>query len=176
MLRLGALPHRCLVEPTSDRPVQGTHLGCCASQVLVRRSGSARATLAQAPELGRQTGIAVVPPLDCQRHGVRCGIASHPCRNSHQPFDLGGMRTTASHQQQATVTSGPPRILQRTGSGKADTRCRAARYSSLSRCTNSAAGTTRRMAPIPWPHPQMSFHAFLASPPKFILDGSLSGS
>ena len=45
----------------------------------------------------------------------------------------------------------------------------------LVRATRSAVLTTALIAPMPWPQPQMSFQAFLASPPKFILLGSDSG-
>lgn len=53
---------------------------------------------------------------------------------------------------------------------------RAAWYSAARRSTSTRVGTTALTAPIPCPQPQMSFQAFLASPPKFILEGSLCGN
>src|SRR5690606_37542524 len=58
-------------------------------------------------------------------------------------------------------------------------RCHAAAYSRCKRATTSAAGTVSLTAPMPWPLPQISFHA-LAPPrsglsPKSIIDGSPSG-
>src|SRR3954447_12586285 len=40
----------------------------------------------------------------------------------------------------------------------------AASYSRASRATSSAAGLTSLIAPMPWPEPQMSFHAFASRP------------
>src|SRR5512139_3430807 len=62
----------------------------------------------------------------------------------------------------------------------------ASSYSFLKRATSSVTGRIFSMLPMPWPLPQISFHAFglarspEASVPKFILEGSevsrLSGS
>ena len=43
------------------------------------------------------------------------------------------------------------------------------------RSTSSAAVGTCATAPMPWPEPQMSRHAFVFSDAKLIFDGSLSG-
>src|SRR5215813_13229248 len=58
----------------------------------------------------------------------------------------------------------------------------ASSYSFLKRAINSAAGTIPSTLPMPWPEPQISFHAFglarspEASVPKLILVGSEVGS
>src|SRR5215471_6660158 len=71
----------------------------------------------------------------------------------------------------------------RPGEGRGDRICHnggstASSYSFLKRAISSAAGTTPSTLPMPWPEPQISFHAFGlarspdASVPKFIVEGS----